>query len=117
MAGADAMTVTGLSASIAEVKDSVMQAKQVVESMKVESNKMMIQLDQKLDYQGQNLGAADTGLQAEITSVRTAVESFTQSYGPNTQLKIQQLYEQARDQNDKTMVTQQAGNISQEQLQ
>ena len=88
MAGADAGIVTGLSASIAEVKDSVARANQVVEVMKGEFRNMIQQLDQKLDYQGQSLGATDTGLQAEITSVRTTVGTFTRSYGPNTQVKI-----------------------------
>jgi len=51
MAGADAGIVTGLSATIAEVKDSFERANQVVEVMKVEFRNMMQQLDQKLDYQ------------------------------------------------------------------
>ena len=117
MAGADAGIVTGLSASIAEVKDSVMQANQVVESMKVEFSKMMFQLDEKLNYQGQSLGAADTGLQAEITSVRTTVENFTQSYDPNTPVKMIELYKQAKDQIHKTEVTQQAADALYIQMQ
>ena len=76
MAGADAGIVAGLSASIAEVKGSVMQANQVVENMKIEFQSMLQQLDQKLDSQGQTLGATDIVLQSDITSIRNTVEVF-----------------------------------------
>ena len=76
MAGADAGIVAGLSASIAEMKGSVMQANQVVENMKIEFRSMLQQLDQKLDSQGQTLGATDIVLQSDITSIRTTVGGF-----------------------------------------
>ena len=110
MAGADAVTVASLSASIAEVRDNISQASQVVGNMKIEFQNMVNTLEQKFDSQGQTLGAAEQVLRSEVQNIRVAVESFTQSYDPNGPAKIVELYEQAKDQHIKTEAIQQAAN-------